>query len=502
MTTRADTIASKLGQLPPQWVAAVVGCLFSLWWMFKYPVLNDDAYQYLRAAELFNSDGAHAVYSHYGWFNYSILIALLNKVLPGGLLTSARILNLALQTLLMVSFVTLSQRLRPGRRTAWLAALTLLAYPQLNEARFMLIRDFGFWAFALVSLQQLLQFRDNGRWPHALAWVLALAMATLFRLEALLLVALTPLALLGNGNTRKMIKLYALLIAITALISLACALLQVDLLAQMKFAYRYYLPLIFDLPASLGDAAQSLMQKIFAPDNYPGSNNAGVGIVILLFGYIYSVLANVVQALSVPVSVLLVHAAWRGWLRPVDGWRGPQSLYALSNLLGLLAFMTIMHFITERYTMLLCLLLLLQVPTVLNRWIEHAQTLGNPLRYRLLAGFFVVYFFTDSLVSFGYSRQYMAEGLHWLQTHQREGSALLSNSPYLAYGSGRIVDYDAVSVPISDLLSHAASGNVLALSLKVYEHDARALLEQDHRLMLLEQFANNRDDEVRIYLVQ
>ncbi len=492
MTTVSNNTWSRLKQLSPQWVAAAVGCVFSLWSIVQNPVLNDDAYQYLRAAELFKNDG---------WFNYSILIALFNKVLPFNLLVSAHIFNLLLLTLLTTTFIRVSQRLHAGRRIGWLAALVLLAYPQLNEMRFMLIRDFGFWAFALLSLELLLLLRDSGRWQHAALWALAISVAAVFRLEALLLAVAAPLALLDNNNTRKALWLYAMLFALALVTGFICMLMQVDLLAQMQFAYRYYLPLLFDLPALITHSSQTLMQQLFTTDNFPASNNAAVGPIILLFAYGYSVLAILVQALSVPLSLLLLHAMWRGWLRPAEGRRGPLLAYGICAFLSLLLFISIMHFLTERYAMLLCLLLLLLVPGVLNRWIDHALAQREARRYLLAACFFVVYFFTDSLVSFGYSTAYLPQTLHWLQANASAGNTLVTNSVYLAYGSGRISDYADIKPDIADALAKAQSGDTLALKIASNDQTARALLEQDQRLSLVQKFANRKNDEVRIYLM-
>ena len=261
MKPAIDNTWNQLKQLPPQWVAAVVGAVFSLWSIVKNPVLNDDAYQYLRAAELFSSDGASAVFTHYGWFNYSIVIALLHRVLPGSLLASAHVLNLLLQTLLITTFVRVSQRVQAGRRIGWLAALVLLAYPQLNEMRFMLIRDFGFLAFVLLSLELLLLLRDSGRWQHAALWVFAISLAAVFRLEALMLAVVAPLALLGNGNHRKVLWLYFILFALALFTSLVSGLMQVDLPGLIQFAYRYYLPPLFDLPALMAHSGNLVMQQ-------------------------------------------------------------------------------------------------------------------------------------------------------------------------------------------------------------------------------------------------
>ena len=64
-----------------------------------------------------------------------------------------------------------------GWSVHWLGALTILAYPLINEMRYFLIRDFAFWGFALLSLLHLVRYHQHGRWHNALYWCLALLTA-------------------------------------------------------------------------------------------------------------------------------------------------------------------------------------------------------------------------------------------------------------------------------------------------------------------------------------
>ncbi len=493
-------IVTRMQRLPPAVAAMALSLLFSLLVIVQQPVLNDDAYSYMRAAALFQHEGASAAFAEYGWYSYSILIALCDYVVPGGLIAAAHLLNAVLQCVLVLAFMRSSAALS-GERQQWLAALTILAFPLFNEMRYFVIRDFGFWAFAMVSLWQLLRYREHGNWQNAVVCAAALAAATAFRLEALLLTALAPLGLLGNNGGKRIALLYALLGAIALVLALLCVLLQLDLLALMQYAYRYYLPRLVDLRDLLDTAATQLMQQLFSADNYPGSDNAGVGLVILLFAYAYALFANLVNALSVPVSALLLYAVWRGWLRSTAPWRGPIGVYAGCALLSLLGFISIMHFVTQRYAAFLCLLLLLQVPALLDRWQHHAMDSAHPRRHAWAAVLLCLYFFTDSLVSFGHSRAYLPQAAAWLQ-QLPAGSGLQTNSAYLAHASGRVDRYDLVTPLPQATLAQLQAGTPLALVLKAGEEKLRAQLEHDPRLTLLQRFGNTHGDEVRIFQVR
>src|SRR5690606_30843902 len=149
-------------------MAVLLSCLFSLIRIIDNPLLNDDAYKYLRAAELFNTDGISAVLDNYGWYGYSILIALADRVLPGGLLTSAHVLNTACYALLVLVFISICtscykpttahdpvryhEPAKDRQRLQLFSAFVILAFPLINEMRYYLIRDIAYWAFALLSL--------------------------------------------------------------------------------------------------------------------------------------------------------------------------------------------------------------------------------------------------------------------------------------------------------------------------------------------------------------
>ena len=66
----------SLASLPLLPLALLVSLLFSLLLALTNPLLNDDAFTYIKAAERFQQDGIDAVLQEYGWHAYSVLIAL------------------------------------------------------------------------------------------------------------------------------------------------------------------------------------------------------------------------------------------------------------------------------------------------------------------------------------------------------------------------------------------------------------------------------------------
>jgi hypothetical protein len=480
-----------------RWLALLISALWSLVVINQQTVLNDDAYIYLRSVGLWHSDGFRAALAHYSWPAYTVLIGVLDSALPGDALLSAQVTNTLLLGLLVLAFIECSYCLYPTAHTRALAALTILLFPLLNEMRYFLIRDFGYWAFSMSSLWCLLQYQQQSRWRYALAWGVCLAVATLFRLEGAVLLLLAPLLLtitrgLGFGS-----KLLAALALIALGAQLLGIVLGVNLLSQGLNAYQYYLPTLLDLPHALAQQALQLNQSIFAPTNFPGADNVAHGVVLLLDAYVYTLLATVVTALGWPLTLLLAVALWRGWLSPLHNrcWQ----VYGLGCALSLLVFLSVMHFLTQRYVALLVLLLLLALPAALLQGFQHLQTWRHAARLPVLCAAGIVIFAIDSLVSFGHSRSYVEEGAHWLQQNLATTTVLRTNSFYLAYESGHVSDYDKISIDLATTLASATAGDTVALVLKPSNKQAQQLLQARTDLQLLQEFSNGRGDAVQIY---
>jgi hypothetical protein len=142
-------------------IAVAISFLFSLIVIVGSPIPNDDAFSYIRAAELFNSQGLEAVLTSYGWYGYSVLISLVGKILPIGLISSAHLLNMLSFALLVYAFITLASEFRQTETVKIFAAIVILCFPTINEMRYYLIRDFAYWGFCLTALVQLIRYNKT-----------------------------------------------------------------------------------------------------------------------------------------------------------------------------------------------------------------------------------------------------------------------------------------------------------------------------------------------------
>ena len=485
-------------------LAAVLSALMSLLSIYSHPLLNIDAFSYLRAAEKFNESGLQQVLGEYGWYGYSILIALADRILPGDVLASAQILNTLSYMLLTVAFMQLCAEMHPGRYIHVLAGLAILSFPMVNEMRFMLIRDFAYWAFALLSLQQLALFRRTGSTLAAAGWCASLFAAIFFRLEGVLIV-LTPCFLFWPANSRHhdfkaAARLLAMLAASLLLVLLLSFMMGIDLPALMRFAYRYYLMRFAELGTLLTSTSLELNTALFTTDNFPGTDNLNLGIGIAMFAYSWTLLLNVVNALGLPFTVLILWGLLSSGLQGAEHVQRPLRLYLLFATSALFLFVLIMHFLTQRYAALLCLLLLTQVPANLTRLARLAAESGRRKALEISTGVFICYLLIDGFISFGYTTDYIPTAASWTRDNLPATATLHTNSPAIAWSSGLIEDYDKISRDPAVAIDAAASGDYLVLDLHYDDvlSERAAMLDN---LELLREFSNSRDDTIRIYRI-
>ncbi|HEY0960735.1 MAG TPA: hypothetical protein VGE69_00070 [Pseudomonadales bacterium] len=492
------TFAARLPIVP---LSIFLSCLFSLVVILQNPLLNDDAYGYLRAAEVFNTDGARAVLESFGWYHYSILIALLDHVVPGDLVVAAHVFNTALYALLTYAFLMLSRELRATPRAQFFAALCILVLPLTNEMRYFLIRDTGFWAFAILSLVYLVRFTRSGEPRRAAQWSFALAVATAFRLEALLLMALVPWTLLLDPAMPLQVRAQRCGQLVGVLAALVAAILVVSLLAGISlpeliaYAYRWYLPLLAELPELLKAMAGDVGAALFTPDNYPGSDHTAIGVIVALFAYALALVMNLMNALSLPLALILV-SAWLSVGRPALEPSAGRMLraYIAVAAFALLLFVVIMQFLTQRYATLLTLLVLALLPPALDDLYGRVR---NPRRFFGWLGFLVFYYVVDSLVSFGYSQTHVEEGIAWARAELPAGTDVKTNNFAIAYRSGHVTEYHVTQRDAEAVAASSASGDVLILEV---DHDRSvSFVDTNPALLELARFVNERGDEVRIY---
>ena len=503
--TDMKTLSQRLYNADLRWPAVVVSCLFSLLVIATNPIPNDDAFGYLRAAEIFLDQGLAATLSAYGWYSYSVLIAITSQVIPGDLMASAHLLNTLALALLVHAFITLAMEYRQSRKVQLFATLIILCYPTLNEMRFNLVRDFAYWGFCLTALVQLVRYNRTGAIIHACGWLLAMACAVFFRLEGLIILLVSPFSLLlWDSNPlpdrlRQVATLFLFMFAGTLIVLLLFLPAAVNLVDVFNYAWRWYLPLLTNYPDTLVGAAsgEQLSNRISAQLEMFTAK----GMFVLFAGYLYAVLANLVMATG-PAATLFLGYGFYSRRQALPGYsRGPLLFFLGSALLALLTFVSIMQFLTTRYAVMSALLLLSVMPLYLHDLYQQAAASGQLKRFRVIGGFCVFYFLLDSLVSFGYSKRYIEDAIDWTRDNIPASSLVVTNNFAMAYYTGLVPDYDRVKTDPLEVLTGRGSNDFLVLDLAHDDDAAMTMLAGRTDLVELARFANNRDDAIIVFRV-
>lgn len=445
-----------------RWYAVAISLLLSLS-SFLFPQIpNDDAYVYFRTAELFLSDGFAAANSHYGWPAYSILIALVSK-LGLTLYTSALLLNTLFFMVLTWAFVSIIMMLSESKLVVVLGAVTILLYPELNEFRFLVIRDAGFWALLLIAVWQLLCYQLRPTVGRALVIAMALLCAATLRVEALIYLAVMPLITLlpsgraqaSTGKARLLLPALVFGSALAALILLA--ILGTNVLAMAADFLARYAPFIDNLIGSDGD---QLSQQL------SDSHGDLVSTESSLLNSLAVLVSTLVTAISGAFFWMLTFGAVKRYWPDRDSMPRELLVWIVINGFIALGFLILTGFLTSRYVIVLCLIVATQLPFVIAGIIENARGNANEVRIRYALILFFTFCFFDAYISFGRSRDYLVDAADYIAVHSQSGQSILTNNHAIAYASGLVSEYDAVArVPTRDTLLALPTGHYLALEL-------------------------------------
>jgi len=482
--------------------AAASSLLLSVIAVLMNQVPNRDAFIYMRTAEILLADGIQAAMTHYTWVGYPALIALV-QLLPGiDMYYAAQVVNAALFVLVTMTFITLARELDPSKRVAILAAIVILAYPQINEFRAHLIRDIGFLGFCLLALLNLIRFHRDGATRSAVVFCAALVAAFIFRAEALAFLLLTPIALLFGGERsmaqrlRKLGTVYLLSSVLAAVVFLLALAAGINVFEQLRIYLDIYLPFVQQSLETLSGDTRALRDALFTEHAAPLSSS---DIPVILVGGLTALLAAMIIE---SFGLLFLGVLLYGWYHRLGTVpttpRASLLAFAITGLLVLLAFTLIARFMTTRYTMVFCVVIVLLVPLIIDRAWTRAQARGTLKRFGWLLGYIALYSMIDSHISFGEPKDYTIDAMAWINNNADATAPLLTNKSYIAWRSGRVPDYDRVERD-TDI---AGFINASPGTLVVIERDADLLEQLDRSsLVNLQTFEDRRGPRVVIYQV-
>lgn len=501
MTAAFNGLGERLTRLDARIWAVAGSLLLSVYAGFTVSVPNDDAFLYVRTAEIFLEGGIGAAFEHFAWAGYSVLIGL---VAATGieLLTAAYVLNGLFFAVLAYAFVSICREFSEDRVLLTLAALTILLFPEINEYRYQILRDAGFWAFVMLGMWWLIRYGAEGSWKFCLYYCGALLLAAVFRPEAMLYLVIAPLCLLFDRRheraERYLLCFRAQGVALAALLLcfLAGLAFGLNLFQQAAALASSYTPFLQSLLDPGGQEMAAMAEVIFGEHavTYSGRYLP----FFLLAGLMVILVAELLYAVGMPFSLILIWGYWKKWLLPDRDMALPVIAFAAVNLLVVLAFLLVTRYLTSRYAMVFSLGLALAVPFTARETLARMAP-GTRLAPLLLALFFV-FSAVDSYYTFGRSKSYVHDAVEWLNSNSGETAQVLTNNRAVAYYSGMVTEYDQVQSRLTGQQFLAmAPGDLIVVETSPAIEQLLAQPDIDALLEPIATFPNPQELRMQIY---
>ena len=499
MSGFAGTILRRLARVDARLWAVAASLLLSAWAAFTVAVPNDDAFLYLRTAQIFLEDGIGAAFEHFAWAGFPVLLGLA-AVVGLDLFVAAYSLNTLFFALLAFAFVSICREFSGERRLLILAALTILLFPEINEYRYLILRDTGFWAFSLLGLWWLIRYSAEASWKCCLNFCAAMLLAALFRPEAVLYLLLAPLCLLFDRRypTRERYRLCGRLLMAGLGTMLFCFLaglaLGLNLLRQMielASTYSPFLQSLFD-PASQQAAAEAIFSE------HAATYSRRYLPLFLLAGLLLILVVELFYAVGMPFVLILAWGWWKKWLLPERDAALPVIAFAAVNLAIVLCFVLLTRYLTSRYAMLFSLSLALAVPFIARELLARAP--GGRRAATWLLILFFAFSAVDSYHSFGRSKAYVGEAIDWLAANRSETSQLLTNNRTVAWCSGLVPEYDEVwHLLREEQLRATAAGDLIVVETSSVNERLLSRPDIANLLEAVTAFPSENEALIRIY---
>ena len=485
-----------------RWIAVSASLVLSIFTLLLQEIPNSDAYTYARTAEIFLADGVVAAYQHYSWATYSILIGIVSAtgldVFSAGLFVNA-----IFYAILVYAFLSIVKEINDSEPLLVITAICILVYPQLNEYRDLLIRDIGFWALSLTALWQYLLYAKMQLTRSAITFCACLLLAASFRAEALAYLVFAPLALLFDTrlktSARKilLLRMYAIVVSLSIGLLLFLALMGLNV-AQLFIEFASIYEPFISGNFTLNDEESALLGSLLFTE-YAATFSREYIEVFLLAGMISILLANLFSCVGVPYLIILIIGLFKNQLRFNRDVAIPVAFFLCINFLILLSFIIVTRYLSSRYAILMCILLVLVVPEIVLHILDSAKVSGRKSIAYIVA-FFFSYCAIDSYYSFGESKSYVNDSIEWIAVNTNDSSALVTNNHAIAYFSGKVEDYDLVQRNLTEeeILSSEVGDTIVA----ELTFETRKLLESNaitDKLKVLAYFPDTQAQRIAIF---
>jgi len=405
-------------------VATVLGSLLlSMLAFSSATIIGRDAALYLDVARQAVEAGPSAAFQVFDWPWFSLLLAATRVVFGLHLEAAAYGWCAAFMAGTSVLLVLVTRRFSP--MSAYWACLVALSIPAFNQFRGDIIREHGSWFFSLLALCLALRWFERGGWWRAAAIQTSIALAALFRLEAVILVPALALCMLGELKARqgwnRLLQLNALPLA--GIIALGSALLAGSLAGPRVATFLAMIEpqqLFLQFESMANQLAAAILPdhaKVYAPR-------------ILFFGLSLTLLTKFI-ALNGPLCLPLLERA--NWLAVREYWRllRPFACTWLLYLCVLLVFFVQLRFINSRYASFLNLLV---VPLLTMALVMFCRKHARWSRLMVLV---LLVQMIANVVSIKPGKTHYHEAAAWVAANTRPDEPVYYEDARIAYYAGR-----------------------------------------------------------------
>jgi hypothetical protein len=423
-------------------IASLVASLvLSAWSVYADPVVNHDGVRYLLAAAEFADGEWQAGLGLYKWPFYSLLIAATSELTTLSPEFSAHLVNAGLFCLLSLGFLAAALELGADRTTLLFACLIILLFPGLNKFRPFIIRDAGHLAAYLWSLVYLFRYCRDRKLITIAAWAALTCTAALFRVEALIFLALVPLVLAYQHFTGRWERISVVVCGL-AVFAIMCAGLAFWIFGS---AAGISVGQFIDSPVAgmttiWGELRQQTGFRLRAIEQeFLTEFSREYAVTVMIITLLVIVIFESLRRLAFVFAYMAWYALRRG-LVLADSASRQLWLALIACHIGLLCIFTLAtFFLDSRYTMALVLTILLAVPftaaEVYRVWTKQDRSRQAAWIFPLMIAF-IVLLGLDGL-DVRTDKRYIREAGHWLVTNTPPDAMLYSNNHLVLHYAGR-----------------------------------------------------------------
>lgn len=479
----------------------------SLWLFASRDIISSDAVLYLQSSQAFLNGGFIAAFKAWKWPFYPICIAITHEITGFSLENSAYFLTIILETTISITFIKIYSKVAFDGARLWVAMLFILTFVTLSRYKGDIWREYGFWAFSLIAIYHYILYFQRHKIMNAVIWQFSIAIATLFRLEGIVLAALAPFYFLLTRTNSFSERIKCFFSINSILFSIGLLAIVIPLFSvQVKTIIFNNLPphaTFFFAEAIISNfnQAASNLTKYVLPYHYSEEYSP----LILASGLASMLIFNLIEGFNLIYTGILVSGIYKHWIKNKHEIT-IIYYFCIIALLILTVLVAAKMFISTRYTVFLLLLTGLVFVQYLDYLLYYLRR-NNHKKWLIALSIFIAIQFLDSIISTGAKKLPIEQSSKWLIHHIKPGEKIACNGSRFNY-------YTQQNCLLSNnrFLENYTQSDIQFLKRNNYSyillwvsHKNTIMLESlknDKHLLLLNSFKNKKNGMGLVYKIK